>query len=132
MVKYINQIGYTKQRKNGGDNMRADIDGVKRDVVSKGLEILGDKVYKIILFGSYARGDYEEDSDVDIMMLLDCKRKELPQYRQMLSGISGRISLNNNVTVSLLLNDKDTFYSKKNIMPFYQNVERDGVILFGR
>lgn len=111
--------------------MKADIDGVKRDIVSKGLEILGDKVYKIILFGSYARGDFEEDSDVDIMMLIDCKRKDLPQYRQMLSGISGRISLNNNVTVSLLLNDKETFYGKMNILPFYQNVERDGVVLYG-
>ena len=31
--------------------------------------ILGDKLTKIIVYGSYARGDYREDSDVDIMIL---------------------------------------------------------------
>ena len=111
--------------------MTDDIDGVKRDIVNKALEILGDDLFKIILFGSYARGDYEEDSDVDIMMLLNCSRNDLPKFRQMISGMAGSISLNNNVTVSLLLNDKNTFYDKMEILPFYQNVKKDGVVLYG-
>ena len=28
---------------------------------------------KVILYGSYARGDYQDDSDIDIMILLDIK-----------------------------------------------------------
>lgn len=108
----------------------ANIDGVKRDVVKRGTEVLGNLVFKIILFGSYARGDFEEDSDVDIMVLLDCPRDDLPKYRKMLSGVSSDVSLDNDVTVSLMLNDKNTFYGMMDILPFYQNVQRDGVVLY--
>ena len=34
-------------------------------------KIYGSHVRQIILYGSYARGDYREDSDVDIMILVD-------------------------------------------------------------
>ena len=108
----------------------ADIDVVKKDVVKKGIEVLGDIIFKIILFGSYARGDFEEDSDVDIMILLNCPRSDLPKYRRLLSVISSDASLDNNVTVSLMVNDKETFYGKMDILPFYQNVQKDGVVLY--
>ena len=32
-------------------------------------KILGKKLKKVILYGSYARGDYTENSDIDIMVL---------------------------------------------------------------
>ena len=34
-------------------------------------EIYGNHLKTVILYGSYARGDYTEDSDIDIMVLLD-------------------------------------------------------------
>ena len=34
-------------------------------------KILGDRLKKVILYGSYARGDYNKKSDVDIMILTD-------------------------------------------------------------
>ncbi|MCD8077155.1 MAG: nucleotidyltransferase domain-containing protein, partial [Lachnospiraceae bacterium] len=34
-------------------------------------QIYGNHLRKIILYGSYARGDFREDSDVDVMILLD-------------------------------------------------------------
>ena len=42
------------------------------DVVSKIIQcLIGLKVYKIILFGSYARGTATEDSDIDLVVILD-------------------------------------------------------------
>ena len=32
-------------------------------------KLLGQKLDKVILYGSYARGDYNEHSDIDIMIL---------------------------------------------------------------
>lgn len=108
----------------------ADIDMVKQDVVKRGIEVLGDKIFKIILFGSYARGDFKEDSDVDIMVLLDCPRGDLPKYRKLLSVVSSDASLDHDVTVSLMVNDRNTFYDKMDILPFYQNVQKDGVVIY--
>lgn len=108
-----------------------DIENVKKGVVDKGLQLIGNKIYKIILYGSYARGDFEEDSDVDIMMLLDCPRSELQTYLNQVNEISSDVGLENDVMVSLLLNDKDTFYGKMDLLPFFQNIQNDGVVFYG-
>ncbi len=47
----------------------------KRDVLNiisrfkKELESLGVRVEKVILYGSFARGDYREDSDIDLLVI---------------------------------------------------------------
>ena len=40
-------------------------------------KILGDDLKKIILYGSYARGDYSENSDIDIMVLTTLTDSEI-------------------------------------------------------
>ncbi|MBQ9609211.1 MAG: nucleotidyltransferase domain-containing protein [Lachnospiraceae bacterium] len=102
------------------------INEITHEVVKGGVELLGDKIDKIVLYGSYARGDYDEESDVDIMFLLDCKDTEISNYRQKLSELSSRIGLDYDIFVSLFLKDKETFYKWLDVLPFYQNVQKDG------
>ena len=40
-------------------------------------KIYGSHLKRVILYGSYARGDYTADSDVDIMMLVDLSKEDL-------------------------------------------------------
>ena len=42
--------------------------------------MLGKRIKKIILYGSYARGDYTKNSDIDIMILTDLTEKEINEY----------------------------------------------------
>ena len=42
--------------------------------------LLGEHLKQIILYGSYARGDFNENSDINIMILTDMKNKELENY----------------------------------------------------
>ena len=105
----------------------ADINNVKNDIKRRCFETFGNRISRIILFGSYARGDFEEDSDVDVMVLVDCNKNELSAFREMASVIGSDVSLDNNVTVSLLVRDSDTFYGMKGFTPFYQNIEKEGV-----
>lgn len=105
---------------------------ITKSVVQSVLELLEDKIYKIILYGSYARGDFDTESDVDIMIVLACDEKELSEYRKKVSILASRISLENDIEVSLLLKNRDTFEHRLPILPFYQNIEREGVVLYGK
>lgn len=62
---------------------------VMQDLIEQYIEavkkIYGSHVRQIILYGSYARGDFRSDLDVDIMILLDLSDLELKAYRQQLS-----------------------------------------------
>lgn len=108
-----------------------DIQKLTQAVVESALEILEDKIYKIILYGSYARGDFTLESDVDIMVVLDCSKEEVLSYRKRMDKVASRIGLEHDVMVSLLLRDKDSFLEGQKVLPFYQNVSREGVDIYG-
>lgn len=106
------------------------IQRVTREVVSKAIEVFGEKIYRIILYGSYARGDFTPESDIDVMILIDCKHEELSKYRRAVSKIASDISLNDDVEVSLLLEDRFTYEKWLDTLVFYQNVYNEGIVLY--
>lgn len=48
-----------------------DLDAVHRDVIKIMRGLYGDRMQEILLFGSYARSDFHEDSDVDYLVVLN-------------------------------------------------------------
>lgn len=94
-------------------------------------EILGNRVKKVILYGSYARGDFQKSSDIDIMILTDLEDEELIQYRDKIWDFAYDVEFENNfdITLSPLVKNIDKFNYWLNAMPFYMNVQKEGVVL---
>lgn len=90
-------------------------------------DLFGEKFQSVILYGSYARGDYDEESDIDIMIMVDMSREELKQYRMKVSEFFSDLNLENGVFLTSKLQSQPYFNKWKNAMPFYQNVIREGV-----
>lgn len=83
----------------------------------------------VILFGSYARGNYDEESDIDIALIIDLPREDMKKYDKELNHMSSVISLDNDVLVSIVsIPSKEFEYWKKDL-PFYRNVDVEGVRL---
>ncbi len=92
-------------------------------------EILGNRLKKVILYGSYARGDYNEKSDVDLMLLTDLTFEEIERYRDDISDIAFDIELETGIIISPVIKNIDNYNSRINIIPFYKNVQMEGVVL---
>ena len=105
---------------------------VTTEVVEKLVELVNEDIYKMYLYGSYARGDFDNESDIDIMIILKCDKEKVKSYRKQVSILASRIGLKNDVEVSLLLRDMESFEKGKKILPFYQNVTREGVNIYGQ
>lgn len=93
-------------------------------------QLLGDKLNKIVLFGSYARGDNTEWSDVDILVLTNMSPQENNAIFHELNKIFSRLGLEYDILLSLCLIDKSSYDSRMSFHPFYQNIEQDGVVLY--
>lgn len=106
------------------------IQRVTRKVVDRAIEAYGDKINRIILYGSYARGDFTSESDVDVMILINCKHEELSNYRRTITKIASDISLDDDIEVSVVLEDIYTYQKWLDTLVFYQNVNKDGVVLY--
>lgn len=95
-------------------------------------KMFGGALVSVILYGSYARGDNHEFSDIDIMIIAKINPLEMLLYRDKLAEISSQLSLESEdcVTISVSLKDAETFSKYKNVLPFYKNVLADGVMLY--
>lgn len=93
-------------------------------------KIYGEHLRTVILYGSYARGDYTEDSDIDIMVLLDLNDMDIKKYRHELSGMTYDFNLDYDLDIKPIAKNKDHFNQWVDVYPFYSNIEREGVKLF--
>jgi predicted nucleotidyltransferase len=88
------------------------------------LHIYGDQVHSILLYGSRARGDEKNDSDIDILIVL----KDEFNYLEMLKrsdDLAASISLENDVVISrAFVSEKDY---KERQTPFLMNVRREAI-----
>ncbi|MDE6025467.1 MAG: nucleotidyltransferase domain-containing protein [Lachnospiraceae bacterium] len=93
-------------------------------------KIYGSHLRQIILYGSYARGDFKSDSDIDIMILLDMSDLDLKAYGQRLSYMTYDFNLDYDLDIKPIA--KSEMHFKKWVVnyPFYANIQREGVILY--
>ena len=91
-------------------------------------KIYGTYLKSVILFGSFARGDFSEDSD--IMILLDLDDTIIKKYRHELSGMTYDFNMDYNIDIKPIAKSKEHFEQWIDVYPFYKNVKKDGVQLF--
>lgn len=79
------------------------------------------------LYGSYARGDYTNESDIDILLTVDCKREDIYKYRSLVGSVSSDLSLKHDLTVSITVKPHSEFVLNSSVLPFYSNVMKEGI-----
>jgi len=103
------------------ENIKKILRALKKGLV----EIYGDQLQAVILFGSFARGEGRlPDSDIDVMIVLkgEFDRREMDRRSW---GLVADLSLENDVVISTKL-ASESQYSESN-WPLYVNVRREGV-----
>jgi len=90
-------------------------------------DLLGDKLSDVILFGSYARGDFADDSDIDVMVVLDISEHEIRKYFKQVCHLASEIDLQHNVNMIPVLQSKVVYDDLKHSFGFCRNVENEGV-----
>ncbi|MBQ8231874.1 MAG: nucleotidyltransferase domain-containing protein [Lachnospiraceae bacterium] len=88
--------------------------------------IYGSAIVDIILYGSYARGDYTEESDIDIVAVVYGERTELQKSLKDIWDASADIGLENDVVVSPAVIPYDEYVKYKQKLPYYRNIEKEG------
>ena len=102
-----------------------------REVVNRFAEeakrIYGSKLQEIILYGSCARGDFENDSDIDILILLNTPLESISLERKRILDISDQVDVDYDVVLAPVVQNYTVYQKYIPVSVFYQNVEREGV-----
>ena len=89
------------------------------------IKLNGEKIKKVILYGSHARGEATKDSDIDVLVVVD-DSLDPSEVRRSLSDIIFDILLEKGELISVIAVPESFFVSYNS--PFLLNVEDEGVI----
>ena len=98
------------------------------EFVSGMIDVLGDAVEEIVLYGSVAKGTNTEESDIDIALLIKLPlNKEL---EEQLSDFVVDMNLKYDTVFSVIDIDYQNFKKWESTLPFYRNVKQEGIVLW--
>ena len=90
-------------------------------------QISDGKIQDAILYGSYARGEQNAESDIDILLTADLTQEQIVEKRRAIAALSSDLSLDHDVTVSIQIVPLAQFLRYADFLPFYQNVLKEGI-----
>lgn len=89
--------------------------------------VYGETLVRVILYGSYARGDFSEDSDVDIVALVRGNREKLQEQLKIVWDQTYDIGLDYDVVLSPAVIPYEEFERYQEELPYYRNISTEGV-----
>ena len=108
---------------------RAELDILLNDFVDETRKIFGNLLKDVILYGSYARGDYNENSDFDVMIIADIEENEIMKYTYAVASYLGEFLIDHDAVISPVVESHRKYEEYKNVIPFLKNVHREGIRL---
>ena len=93
----------------------------------------GNRLYKVILYGSCARGDYDRESDVDILVLLDVPQGDIKNERSQARAAANRLDREFDYEVLLMpsIQSKEHYDKYVHTLPLFANIEKEGIVYAG-
>ena len=97
--------------------------------IKEGLgNIFENKLARIILYGSYLKGDYDEESDIDIMALVE--DREPKKYNEKIIDLEIDLTIKYGIMPSILIENKDSFMKNIHIELLFENVLNYGETIY--
>ena len=103
-------------------------ENITSEIVEGMRSILGEKLQSVVLYGSVARGDDGPESDVDIALFV-----REPMTRELIQQVNSYmtdINWNYDRFLSVIDIDQSKYERWIGVLPFYQNIEKDGIVLW--
>lgn len=127
MIAEISRVG--RIRLNGGDEMPISISNLMSEFAKDMKQQFGSDLSRIIVYGSYARGDYTENSDVDVMILVKTPEDDIRKYVEQVSDCAFDYLMKYGIDISPVIKNEDHFNYWVDNLPYYRNVRDEGGVV---
>ena len=105
------------------------ISNIIQDFAKSVRKMMGNSLDSVIVYGSYARGDYSELSDIDVMLLVSLGEEEIKEISDQISDLAFDFMMKYGVDISPVITNIEHFNYWVDNLPYYRNVRDEGVKL---
>ncbi len=91
--------------------------------------VYDEKLKSVILYGSYARGTADAESDVNVAVIIDGTDEEMEVFAKQLIDVIGDFTLGNQCRwlFSMIPIQFSLYERWKETLPFYRNIVKEGI-----
>ncbi len=107
--------------------MSADINLILDEFVRDIRVCLGADIQSVILYGSYARGDFNAQSDIDVMILVKSSDIDIKKSENDVYDCAFELELKYGKVISPVIKNKQSFEYWADTLPFYKNIVEEGI-----
>ena len=119
---------------------KTQLNKITSQIVEAYRYIYGQSIKNIVMYGSFARGDFDDESDIDFAAIVVGERQELQkkleEERQALQkqldkvwDKASDIGLEYDAVVSPVVIPYEEFIKYKDKLPYYHNIDKEGIIV---
>lgn len=101
---------------------------MKEDLIHGLIDIFSSNILAVILYGSVARNDNTDDSDIDIVIIIKNEMDDATKERFI--HWSAELDLRYDRVFSIIDIQEENMEKWGNVLPFYQNIQKEGIILW--
>src|SRR5699024_7225358 len=105
------------------------ISNIIQDFAKSVRKMMGNSLDSVIVYGSYARGDYSELSDIDVMLLVSLGEEEIKEISDQISDLAFDFMMKYGVELSPVISNIEHFNYWVDNLPYDRNVRDEGVRL---
>ena len=105
------------------------ISNIIQDFAKSVRKMMGNSLDSVIVYGSYARGDYSELSDIDVMLLVSLGEEEIKEISDQISDLAFDFMMKYGVDISPVITNIEHFNYWVDNLPYYRNIRDEGVSL---
>lgn len=121
---YTNNSNIFSRRR--GDSMLTNT--MKEDLTQGVVDLFSDSILAIILYGSVARNDNTDESDIDIVIIIKNEMDDATKERFI--HWSAELDLRYDRVFSIIDIQEENMEKWGNVLPFYQNIQKEGIVLW--
>ncbi|MEY8368563.1 nucleotidyltransferase domain-containing protein [Anaerovoracaceae bacterium 42-11] len=106
---------------------QSELNTLLKELASIYREVYGTNMVRLLMYGSYARGSFDEESDIDIVAIVKGHRDELQKQLRKVWDAAWKLELEYETILSPTVIPYDEFEKFKEDIPYYRNVDKEGV-----
>lgn len=91
--------------------------------------VLGSDFVNALVYGSYARGEYGEDSDIDIAIFTNVQPEKFYILIDKISEITFEYNVEYDIMLSPVFQNISQYNRMMNALPYYQSIRREGILV---
>lgn len=104
-----------------------DLKNILQEINKIYKDIYAESLIKVILYGSYARGDYDNESDIDIAAIVQGEREIIQKQLKQVWEVSSELELKYETIISPTAIPYEEFEKYKEDLPYYRNIGKEGI-----